>query len=138
MPELVIVHWDGKLLPSLDVRNSKEEHLPILMSFGESEQLLAVPKLESSSDQDQAKAVLKAFYDWNLDDKVQIMCCDTTSFNTGRLKGACVLFKQKLDRELLLCLPLSRLRTGFKMFKTKIHQVTTSPDMTMFKNFRDN
>ncbi|GBP18840.1 hypothetical protein EVAR_93270_1 [Eumeta japonica] len=63
IPEMMTVHWDGKLLPGLDVTSSKEEHLLILISFAENEQLLTVPKLESSSGQDQAKAVLNAFYD---------------------------------------------------------------------------
>nr|CAH7722161.1 unnamed protein product [Callosobruchus chinensis] len=102
LPEMVTVHRDGKLLPGLDVRSSKEERLPILISFGEKEQLLAVPKLESSSGQDQAKAILTALHDWDLEDKVQIMCCETTASNTGRLKEACVLLEQKLHRELLL------------------------------------
>ncbi|KAK9729928.1 hypothetical protein QE152_g15616 [Popillia japonica] len=48
LPETVTVHWDGKLLPGLDVRSSKEERLPILISLGEKEQLLAAPKLERS------------------------------------------------------------------------------------------
>jgi hypothetical protein len=45
---IVTVHWDGKMLPEINVKNSKEERLPILVSFGMKEQLLAVPKLESS------------------------------------------------------------------------------------------
>lgn len=87
LPETVTVHWDMKLLPGFDVRSSKEERLPIFISVGEKEQLLAVPKLESSSCQDQANAVSTGLYDWNLEDKVQIMCCGTTASNTGRLKG---------------------------------------------------
>lgn len=140
MPEMVTVHWDGKLLPGLDVRSSKEERLPILISFGEKEQLLAVPKLESSSGQDQAKAVLNALHDWNIDDKVQIMCCDTTASNTGRLKGACVLLEQRLDRELLLfaCRHHVYELVLKCVFETKIQQVTSSPDIPMFKKFRDN
>lgn len=139
LPESVTVHWDGKLLPGLDVRSSKEERLPILISFEEKEQLLAVPKLESSSGQDQAKAVLNALYDWNLEDKVQIMCCDTTASNTGRLKGACVLLEQKLDRELLLfaCRHHVYELVLKCVFETKIHQITNSPDIPMFKKFRD-
>ncbi|KAK9685775.1 hypothetical protein QE152_g37684 [Popillia japonica] len=39
LPETVTVHWDGTLLPGLGVRSSKEERLPILISFGEKEQL---------------------------------------------------------------------------------------------------
>lgn len=57
MHNVVTVHWDGKLLPSLDVRSSKEERLPIIISFKEKEHLLAVSKLESSSGKNQAKAV---------------------------------------------------------------------------------
>ena len=95
VPEVVTVHWDGKLLPALDVRTSKEERLPIIISYGEEEQLLAVPKLDNSSSKEQAKAVSNALHDWYLDDKVQILCCDTTASNTGRLNGACVLLEQK-------------------------------------------
>ncbi|GBP84298.1 hypothetical protein EVAR_56984_1 [Eumeta japonica] len=63
LPETVTVHCDGKLLSGLNVRSSKEERLSILISFGEKEQLLAVLKLESSSGQDQAKAVLTALHE---------------------------------------------------------------------------
>lgn len=140
VPEIVTVHWDGKLLPSLDVRSSKEERLPILISFGDKEQLLAVPKLESSSGKDQAKAVSNALYDWNLIDKVQIMCCDTTASNTGRLNGACVLLEQKLEKELLFfaCRHHVYELVLKNVFETKIPQVTSSPDIPLFKKFRDN
>ncbi|KAK9685774.1 hypothetical protein QE152_g37685 [Popillia japonica] len=63
LPETVTVYWDGTLLPGLGVRSSKEERLPILISFGEKEQLLTVPKLDSSSGQKEAKAVLNTLYD---------------------------------------------------------------------------
>ncbi|CAH1101153.1 unnamed protein product [Psylliodes chrysocephalus] len=131
---------DGKLLPELDVRSFKEERLPILISFGEKEQLLAVPKLESLSGQDQAKAVLNAFYDWNVDEKVQIMCCDTTVFNTGRLKGACVLLEQKSDRELVrfACRHHVYELVLKCVLEAKIHQITSSSDIKMLTKFRYN
>lgn len=140
VPEVVTVHWDGKLLPGLDVRSCKEERLPIVISFGEKEQLLAVPKLDNSSGKDQAKAVSKALYDWNLNDKVQIMCCDTTASNTGHLNGACVLLEQKLERELLLfaCRHHVYELVLKSVFESKIPQVTSSPDIPLFKKFRDN
>lgn len=89
LPDIVTVHWDGKLLPGLDVRSSKEERLPILISFKDREQLLAVPKLESSSGKEQARAVLNVLCDWNFTDMVQIMCCDTTASDTGRFNVPC-------------------------------------------------
>ncbi|KAK2707510.1 hypothetical protein QYM36_015274 [Artemia franciscana] len=49
VPDVVTVHWGGKLLPGLDVRSSREERLPVIASFHGREQLFAVSKLESSS-----------------------------------------------------------------------------------------
>lgn len=83
MPEVVTVRWDGKLLPGFEVRNSKDERLPILISFEEWVQLFAVPKPENCSCQNQAEAVSNALNDWNLNDNIQIMCYDTTACNTS-------------------------------------------------------
>lgn len=140
IPDIVTVHWDGKMLPGLDVRSSKEERLPVLISYGKQEQLLAVPKLESSSGKDQAKAVLNALHDWNLNEVVQIMCCDTTASNTGRFNGACALLEQRLERELLLfaCRHHVYELVLKSVFEAKIPQVTKSPDIPLFKKFRDN
>ena len=32
VPDVITVHWDGKLLPGLDIRSLKEERLPVLNS----------------------------------------------------------------------------------------------------------
>lgn len=140
VPDVITVHWDGKLLPGMDVRSSKEERLPIIASFDDREQLLAVPKLDSSSGKHQAKAISTALFDWNLQDKVQIMCCDTTASNTGRFNGACAILEQTLERELLLfaCRHHIYELVLKSAFEIKIKQITTSPDVPIFKKFRDN
>ncbi|GBP22440.1 NPC intracellular cholesterol transporter 1 [Eumeta japonica] len=102
LPDRITVHWDGKLLPGLDVRSLKEERLPIIAIFDDGEQLLTVPKPESSSGKHQAKAVSTALFDWSYHDKVQIMCCDTTASNIGRFNGACAILEQTFKKELLL------------------------------------
>lgn len=68
------------------------------------------------------------------------MCCDITASNTGRLNGACVLLEQKLERELVLfdCHHHLYELVLKCVFETKIHQITSTPDITMFKKFRDN
>lgn len=139
VPDVVTVHWDGKLLPGLDIRSLKEERLPILVSFDDREQLLAVPKIESSSGKDQAKAISNALFDWNLNDKVQIMCCDTTASNTGRFNGACALLEQNLERELLFfaCRHHVYELVLKNVFETKVKQVSISPDIPLFKKFKD-
>jgi len=140
VPDVVTVHWDGKLLPGLDVRSSKEERLPVIASFDDREQLLAVPKLERSTGKHQAKAVATALFDCNLLDKVQIMCCDTTASNTGRFNGACAILEQTLGRELLLfaCRHHVYELVLKAVFETKIKQMTSSPDIPMFKKLREN
>ena len=139
VPDVIIVYWDDKLLPGLDFRSAKEERLLVLI-FEEKELLLAVPKLDSSSGNAQAKAVLDALHDWNLDDQVQIMCCDTTASNTGRLNGDCVLLEQRLERELLLfaCRHHIYELVLKSVFEANIQQVTNSPDIPLFIKFRDN
>lgn len=56
------VHRDGKLLPALDDRKSKEGHLLIVISYGNKEQFIAVSRLESSLGSERAKAVCGPLY----------------------------------------------------------------------------
>lgn len=140
VPEVVTLHWDGKLLPALDARSTKEERLPIVISFGNEDQLIAVPKLDNSSGKEQAQAVWNAITNWNLEDKVQILCCDTTASNTGRINGACVLLEQKFDRDLLIfaCRHHVYELVLKSVFDVKMQEVTTGPDIPIFKRFQEN
>ncbi|GBO04694.1 hypothetical protein AVEN_19394-1 [Araneus ventricosus] len=54
VPDVVTLHWDGKLLPALSVRKSKEERFPIVISYGLKEQLIAVSRLHNSTGEEQA------------------------------------------------------------------------------------
>ena len=128
------------MLPALEARSTKEERLPIVISFGNDDQLIAVPKLDNSSGKEQAQAVWNAITNWNLEDKVQILCCDTTASNTGRINGACVLLEQKFDRDLLLfaCRHHVYELVLKSVFEVKMQQVTTSPDIPIFKMFKEN
>lgn len=102
------------------MRSSKEELLPIIFSFGEKEQFLAVPKLESSSGRDQAEVVLNAHNYWNLIDKLQIMFCDTTASNS--LSSGTKLTSKILVHELVLK----------KVSESKIQQVTSQQSVVLF------
>ncbi|GBO39712.1 hypothetical protein AVEN_110340-1 [Araneus ventricosus] len=63
VPDVVTLHRDGKLLPALSARKSKEERLPIVISYGLKKQLIAVPRLDNSTGKEQAQAVWKAILD---------------------------------------------------------------------------
>ncbi|GBO11017.1 hypothetical protein AVEN_16147-1 [Araneus ventricosus] len=58
--DVVTLHSDGKLLPALSARKSKEERFPIVISYGLKEQLIAVPRLDNSTNKEQAQTVWKA------------------------------------------------------------------------------
>ncbi|GBM97387.1 hypothetical protein AVEN_105098-1 [Araneus ventricosus] len=99
-PSFVCVHWDGKLLPALNVRDLKSERLPIIVTYKDEEKLLGVPKLENSSGKEQAMAVWNVLKDWGLEDKAQILCSDSTSSNKGRINGAITFLELYADREM--------------------------------------
>ncbi|GBN47962.1 hypothetical protein AVEN_62951-1 [Araneus ventricosus] len=84
-PSFVCVHWDGKLLPALNVRDLKSERLPIIVTYKDEEKLLGVPKLENSLGKEQAMSVWNVLKGWGLGDKAQILCSDTTSSNMGHI-----------------------------------------------------
>ncbi|GBP51731.1 hypothetical protein EVAR_96283_1 [Eumeta japonica] len=68
------------------------------------------------------------------------MCCDTTASNTGRFSGACAILEQTLERELLLfaCRHHIYELVLKAVFETKVKQITSSPDIPIFKKLRDN
>ncbi|GBN08973.1 hypothetical protein AVEN_163244-1 [Araneus ventricosus] len=63
VPDVVTLHWDGKLLPALSARKTKEERLPIVISYGLKKQLIVVPRLDNSTGKEQAQVVWKAILD---------------------------------------------------------------------------
>ena len=63
--------------------------------------LPSVAKLRSGTGCAQAAAAFNAVEDWGIAESIRAMFFDTTSSNTGRLTGACVLLEEKFERELL-------------------------------------
>ena len=73
------------------LRNSSSERLAVIVTSQGMGQLLGVPSIESSTGQHQAEAVYEALVDWAMEKNIKALCCDSTSSNTGRIKGACIL-----------------------------------------------
>jgi len=133
-----VLHWDTKLLSGLR-EHQTFERLPVLVSFEGKCQLLNVPRLENATGKIQAEAIHDVLHEWGIDNKVKALCCDTTASNTGYLKGACVILEHLLEKDLMY-LPCRRhifelvLRA---VFEAKLESSTTSPDVQLFKRFRD-
>lgn len=131
----LVVHWDGKMLPSI-TGHTKVERLPILISTNGVQKLLGVPICEDGSGEAIANAVHDVLVEWNLLDKVEAMCFDTTSTNTGRMKGACQL-QRKMERKLL---PMACRHHVFEIVLRSVYEVkmgkTTAPGVPIFERFQ--
>ncbi|XP_050524055.1 uncharacterized protein LOC126895832 [Daktulosphaira vitifoliae] len=132
-----VVHWDGKLLPSLTSKDLVDR-LPIIISSGDHEQLLGVPKLSEGTGEEQAIKVYESIEEWGLKNSVVAVCCDTTSSNTGRLKGTCILLEQRLEKDLLYLLCRHHIYEIVlkSIFEEKFGS-TSGPNVQLFKKFQE-
>lgn len=117
--------------------NVKVDRLPIIISHNNGEQLLGVPKLHTGKGIDMCDAIYEHLLDWNVDQNIVALCCDTTASNTGRINGAASLLEKKLEKDLLY-LPCRHhiyevILRG--VFECKFGP-TTSNDVPLFKKFQ--
>lgn len=135
--------------------SGKSERLPILATQGGTSQLLGVPKIDGTG-LSTAKAVEKVLIDWNLVEKAQIFCYDTTSVNTGVNNGAAKLLEDIFGKKffhapcrhhifelilrdvflLKLPEPKKRQTKGKSKLKGKKRNKTSSPKVSIFDRFK--
>ena len=85
-PAVSLVHWDGKLMSTLDGAGTGER-VPVLLSGVGGSKLLGVPALPSDTPMGLATAEVtcEALQRWNASQTVAGMVFDTTSANTGMM-----------------------------------------------------
>lgn len=136
-PEVALtVHWDGKILSELMSKESVDR-LAVLVSGEGVMKLLGVPKLTRGTGEEQANAIFQLLNEWNIVNRVNFMCFDTTASNTGIKRGACTILQQKIGRNLL---GLACRHHIFEIIISKVfnslpieHQ--SGPDLLLFKTF---
>ncbi|KAG0724840.1 hypothetical protein GWK47_039783 [Chionoecetes opilio] len=100
IPERLVLHWDGKLLPSLS--GDTEDRIAVLLTGeDDAEFLLGVPASSDLTGRNVAAMVLKEVDEAGVRDKIIAFCFDTTASNTGMVQGACIRIEQELGRSLL-------------------------------------
>lgn len=114
------------------------ERLPVIASSAGTEQLLGVPKLESGTGKSIATAVFEILKKWHITDKVQAICFDTTSTNTGHVSGAAVILEQLLKRTLFWapCKHHIRELDLKEIFQLKVSP-TSGPSASIFERFKN-
>lgn len=138
----LIVHWDGKMISELmpNSKLAKVERLPVIVVESRSgmQKLLGIPKISNSKGISMAEAVFQTLNEWDLVDKVEGMCFDTTVSNTGVNIGACKYLQDMIGHDLL---PLAcrhhvyeiMLRCAFEVEFGK----SKSPEVAIFNRFRE-
>ena len=71
------------------------------MTGRELEKRLGIVKLPSGTGNAQASATHQLLELWSVTSDVVAVCCDTTSTNTGTVKGACSLLEAHLNKNVI-------------------------------------
>ncbi|KAG0698746.1 hypothetical protein GWK47_025984 [Chionoecetes opilio] len=102
IPERLVLHWDGKLLPSLS--GDTEDRIAVLLT-GEDDAnfpFLGVPASSDSTERNVAAVVLKEGTKRASGTRIIAFCFDTTASNTGMVKGACIRIEGRTRTKLAL------------------------------------
>jgi hypothetical protein len=100
-PPLLVLHWDGKLLPQATCQCNHEDRIAVITSGVDFEELLGVPVAADGSGKEVADVVMKEVRRLALEDNIIGLSFDTTASNSGMLSGACMRIQNELGKELL-------------------------------------
>ena len=133
----LLLHWDGRLLPDITGQKQFVDRVAVLVTGGEIEQLLAVPKIGRGTGDEQCRACLQTLDDWQLRRQVRGLVFDTTAANTGLKMGACTLIEKALDIELVwITCRHHVLEVMLGDVFLAVMGATSGPDIGIFKRFQ--
>ena len=100
-PKRSNIQYDGKMI--WDSSGEHGDFLAVVLSGDSPDcpKVLSAKMIEDGKGINQAKEVVSVLKEWGCEGNVCSMCFDTTSSNTGWIKGACVLIEKMLGRPLL-------------------------------------
>lgn len=141
-PKLATLHWDSKLMSSLENRNISEERLTVVVGNSVELKILGVPAYQPGTDRKSGDIIADLTVDllstWHCADSIVNMTFDTTASNTGHISAACVTIQKRLGRALLWS--ACRHHVGevilSHVFEDLRIEVSKSPDVTLFTRFR--
>ena len=136
----LVVHWDGKIMADTTNKadpKSKVDGLAVVVTGRELEKILGIVKLPSGTGTAQTSATHQLLELWSVTSDVVAMCFDTTSTNTGTVKGARSLLEFHLNKNLiyLLCRHHNHELIVGGVFSA-LFGPSHSPNIAMFERFQ--
>ena len=135
------LHFDGKSVKEYtgNVKVINERLAVLVSSYKAAPQLLGVPSIPSSSGSDQEAAIEKLIVKWGILPNVIALCFDTTSSNTGKWRGACIMIEHMKGMGLLW---LACRRHVYEIHikhisKAVTGKTTLSPGENLFKRLQE-
>ena len=101
-PDLVSVHWDGKILTLKGKIKSHRVAVSITGANAERvKKLLGVPECKGGTGVEEAEVVKEVLVNWDIKDQVVNLVFDTTASNSSGECGACYHLELWLDKPIL-------------------------------------
>ena len=137
-PELVVVHWDGKIL--ILKGGVESNRVAVYVSGLDSSgfrKLLGCPETSDGTGRSEAEVVQRLLESWGVGEQVCGLVFDTTSSNTGSEIGACKILEDWLDTSVLW---LACRHHIHELHVKRVFQgsfgVTTDPGVPLFRRLK--
>ena len=137
-PELVVVHWDGKILT---VKGNKESNRVAVYVSGVDDsgfrKLMGCPEVQDGTGMSEAKVVKAFLEEWGVEKEICGLVFDTTSSNTGCDIGACKYLEDWHDTPLLWLACRHHIHElHAKRFVQGIFGQTKDPGVALFRRLK--
>lgn len=137
------VHFDGKIMkdthaPDSKDRASKIDGIAVVVTGCKIEKILGIARTDDGTGATTSEAVFKLCSEWNILEQINGMSFDTTSANTGCIKGACKIFEERYIKKNLLqfaCRHHIHEIVVSGVFR-KLFCDTTGPNVAIFESFK--
>lgn len=137
--KFIVLHFDGKTLPKWSKVDGNSERLAIVVTCGKESKLLGVSESPSGKAVHQFNVIVRMLEDWGLTPYIKAICSDTTSTNTGHIRGVNERLRKKYFHNILtlMCRRHSSEVVISNVYSIALKDNSQSPNITIFEKFQN-
>lgn len=137
--KFVVLHFDGKILPKWSKVDGKTDRLAVVVTCGKESKILGVAELPNGKAVHQFNVIVRLVEDWGLTPYIKAICSDTTSTNSGSIKGVNERLRRKYFNNILTLMcrhHISEIVIS-RVYSLTMNENTTSPNIVLFERFQN-